>query len=95
MRFNPKSVWKAIREIQEGSEGHQIGPADMKMELEKSKLGKSDADNAKMMRKHFTKVFNSHHPINVSVLDKIEQRGDIIQSLSDSLSVRLGLMYQW
>eukprot|EP00978_Attheya_sp_CCMP212_P019616 scaffold55228_cov62-Attheya_sp.AAC.9 len=85
MRFDPKSAWKTIREIQECLAGHHIGPADMKMKLKNSELAKSDTDNASMMSKHFTKVFNNHHPLDISVLDEVAQR-DIIKSLGDSLT---------
>jgi hypothetical protein len=34
MKFNPKSAWKVIREIQEGLKGHHTAPSDMKMKVD-------------------------------------------------------------
>jgi hypothetical protein len=82
MKFNPKSAWKAIREIQEGLEGHHTAPSDMKMKLDNGELAKSDSDNADVMSKHFEKVFNNHRPIDLTVLDEIDQR-ETIESLGD------------
>eukprot|EP00978_Attheya_sp_CCMP212_P035773 scaffold157687_cov54-Attheya_sp.AAC.1 len=82
MKFNPKSAWRAIREIQEGLEGNHMAPSDIKMKLDNRELAKSNSDNSDVMSKHFEKVFNNHQPIDLTVLDKIDQR-ETIETLGD------------
>jgi hypothetical protein len=54
----------------------------MMMPKEDGDLARSDSENADVMAGHLKKVFNNHRPINLSVLDKLEQR-EIISSLGD------------
>jgi hypothetical protein len=80
MKFNSKNAWMAIREIQVGMDGHHtMQQSDMK---EDGRLATSDSDNADVMSKHFTKVFNNHRLIDTSVLDELKQR-PIIKSLGE------------
>eukprot|EP00978_Attheya_sp_CCMP212_P032042 scaffold123373_cov40-Attheya_sp.AAC.1 len=82
MKFDPKTAWLAIREIQAGFVGHHTSQFDMKMRKEDGELARSDSENADVMAGHFKKVFNNHRPIDLSVLDELEQR-EIISSLGD------------
>eukprot|EP00978_Attheya_sp_CCMP212_P025759 scaffold83425_cov34-Attheya_sp.AAC.1 len=49
----------------------------MNMKLDNGELAKSDSDNTDVMSKNFKKVFNNHPPIDLTVLDKIDQRETI------------------
>eukprot|EP00978_Attheya_sp_CCMP212_P036232 scaffold162830_cov52-Attheya_sp.AAC.2 len=69
MKFDPKTAWLAIREIQAGFVRHHTTQSDMKMRKEDDELARSDSENADVMARHFEKVFNNHRPIDLSVLD--------------------------
>jgi hypothetical protein len=43
-------------------------------------IATNDSENADVMAKHFTKVFNNHRPIDISVLDELKQ-GETIADL--------------
>jgi hypothetical protein len=74
MNFNPKSAWAAVRELEAGLDGHHTPQPDMKMRMEYGSYAVSDYDNANIMGKHFKKVFNNHKPIDLSVLDELDQQ---------------------
>ena len=42
------------------------------------KIAKNDSKNADLMDKHFSKVFNNHQPIDVTVLEELKQRETIV-----------------
>eukprot|EP00978_Attheya_sp_CCMP212_P033500 scaffold135307_cov66-Attheya_sp.AAC.2 len=74
MQFNPKSVGQAITEIRDGFEGHQhVEQSTLKMRKSNGELATSDAENIDVMGEHFTKVFNNHREIDISVLDDLDQ----------------------
>jgi hypothetical protein len=74
MKFDPKSAWMAVREVEKGFEGHYSVQGDMKMRKSNGDIATNDSENAEVIEKHFTKVFNNHRPIDISVLDELEQR---------------------
>jgi hypothetical protein len=80
MKFDPKSAWAATREVQAGFDGHYSAQSDIKMKMENNEMAKNDSDNADVMGKHFSKVFNNHRPIDLTVLEELEQR-ETIESL--------------
>jgi hypothetical protein len=74
MKFDPKSAWAAVRELEAGLDGHHSKQSDMKMKMEDGSFAVSDKDNADIMGSHFKKVFNNHKPIDLSVLEELEQK---------------------
>jgi hypothetical protein len=46
----------------------------MKMRRTNGDIATNDSENADVMEKHFTKVFNNQRPIDISVLDDLKQR---------------------
>ena len=80
MKFDPKSAWMAVREVEKGFEGHYSAQGDVKMRKPNGDIATNDRENADVMAEHFKKVFNNHRPIDISVLDELEQR-EIISEL--------------
>ena len=80
MKFDPKSAWMAVREVEKGFEGHYSAQGDIKMRKPNGDIATNDRENADVMAEHFKKVFNNHRPIDISVLDELEQR-EIISEL--------------
>eukprot|EP00978_Attheya_sp_CCMP212_P012017 scaffold29800_cov23-Attheya_sp.AAC.1 len=74
MKFNQKSAWQSIKEIRDDFEGHYTQQSNLKMRKSNGDLASSDAENADVMGEHFTKVFNNHRDIDLSVLEELDQR---------------------
>ena len=53
MKFDPKSAWAAVRELEAGLDGHHTKQSDMKMKMEDGSFAVSDKDNADIMGRHF------------------------------------------
>lgn len=72
----------AVQEVKKGFEGHHSTQVNMKMQKPDGEIAKIDSKNADVMDEHFSKVFNNHRLIDVTVLKELIQR-ETIAALGD------------
>ena len=61
MDADPRTAWKACKEIAAGLFGHHKSTISMKMRKQNGDYCKNDLENAEVFRNHFLKLYNNHN----------------------------------
>ncbi len=74
MRINPRLAWENIRILTGGETAHHKMTINMAMKMEDSTLASKAKENMSVFGMHFHKVINNHRPVDMTVLDLIQQK---------------------
>ena len=61
MEADPRTAWKATKEVAEGIFGHHKKTVSMKMRKHNGEHCKNDLENAEVFKDHYTKLYNNHN----------------------------------
>ena len=76
MDVDPRTSWKAVKEIAEGLYGHRKNTASMKMKKPNGDYCINDLENAEVFKNFYLKHYNNHEgtKYNESVLNEIDKQ---------------------
>ena len=74
MQANPRVVWEYIGILTDGGTGYHKKRVTMAMKMTDGKIATHGKENMVVFGPHFVRVFNNHHPVDLTILDDIPQR---------------------
>ncbi len=74
MRMNPRLAWENIRILTGGETAHHKTTINMAMKMKNGTLATNAKENMSVFGMHFHNVLNNHRPIDMTVLDLIQQK---------------------
>ena len=74
MEADPRTAWKATKEIAGGLFGHHNKSVSMKMRKQNGEYCENDLENAEVFKEHYTKLYNNHTgtKYDENILDEID-----------------------
>ncbi len=74
MRLNPRVAWEYICLLTGGTTGHHKKKVTMAMKMADGKIATNGKENTAVFGPQFERVFNNHHPVNLTILTDVPQR---------------------
>ena len=76
MDVDPRTSWKAVKEIAEGLYGHHKNTKSMKMKKPNGEYCKNDLENAEVFKNFYSKLYNNHKgtKYDKTVLNEIDEQ---------------------
>ena len=76
MNVDPRTSWKAVKEIAEGLYGHHKNTASMKMKKPNGDYCINDLENAEVFKNFYSKLYNNHEgtKYDETVLNEIDEQ---------------------
>ena len=77
-KTDPRTSWKAIKEIAKGLFGHHKNTVQIKLKNKHGKLATTDKENAEIFKEHFSKLYNNkttttYDPTIIAELEQFRQ----------------------
>ena len=79
MGVNPRLAWEYDNIITSGEMAHHKKLVIMAMRLPNGSLASNSSENMAVFGPHFERVFSNHRPVDLSILDLIPQREQLIE----------------
>ena len=74
LNMDPKEAWKAAYQLKDGENGHHKKMISKKFRNSDGNIARTKQENINNVEKHFTSVFNTHHPVKFEAMENIKQR---------------------
>ena len=79
MQVNPRLAWEYICILMGGKTAHHKKSVNIAMRLPDGTLASNSSKNMTVFGPHFDRVFSNHQPVDLSILDLIPQKEQLME----------------